>query len=109
MASDLQGFYESYNISSDHTLKKFFARKAKELQCAKSFITEVFPILKWITSYNLGWLKNDIIAGITVAILLVPQSLAYAQLAGLPPEWGLYASITPIFIYTIFATSTQGT
>ena len=42
-----------------------------------------------------------------MAILLVPQALAYATLAGLPPEWGLYAAITPIFIYVIFGTSTQ--
>ena len=46
-------------------------------------------------------------AGITVSILLVPQSLAYATLAGLPPEWGLYASVMPTLFYVIWGTSMQ--
>ncbi len=57
--------------------------------------------------YERAWFKKDFLAGITVAILLVPQSLAYSTLAGLPPEWGLYASITPVLTYVLFGTSTQ--
>ncbi len=63
------------------------------------------PILKWASSYRLDTLLADAIAAIIVTIMLIPQSLAYALLAGLPPEIGLYASIAPLLIYTIFGTS----
>ena len=48
---------------------------------------------------------GDLVAGISVAVVLIPQSLAYALLAGLPPETGIYASIAPIILYAIFGTS----
>ena len=65
----------------------------------------LFPISQWIGYYNKNWFKRDILAGVTVSILLIPQALAYAVLAGLPEVWGLYASAIPIFIYSIFGTS----
>ena len=63
------------------------------------------PILDWGRSYNKASLSNDLIAALIVTIMLIPQSLAYALLAGLPPEAGLYASILPIILYAIFGTS----
>ena len=63
------------------------------------------PILDWGKSYNRDALTNDLIAAVIVTIMLIPQSLAYALLAGLPPEAGLYASIAPIILYAIFGTS----
>ena len=51
--------------------------------------------------------KNDFIAGITVSVLLIPQGMAYALIAGLPPIYGLYAALTPQMIYTILGTSRQ--
>lgn len=63
------------------------------------------PILEWGRHYNRSALSNDMIAAVIVTIMLIPQSLAYALLAGLPPEAGIYASIAPIVLYAIFGTS----
>ena len=64
-----------------------------------------FPILAWSKSYTYNDLAEDGLAAIIVTIMLIPQSLAYAMLAGLPPEMGLYASIVPLVLYAIFGTS----
>jgi SulP family sulfate permease len=64
-----------------------------------------FPILDWGRNYGGATLTNDLLAALIVTIMLIPQSLAYAMLAGLPPEIGLYASIAPIIAYAIFGTS----
>ncbi len=63
------------------------------------------PVFDWGRSYNKDSFSNDMIAAVIVTIMLIPQSLAYALLAGLPPEMGLYASILPIILYAIFGTS----
>jgi len=63
------------------------------------------PVLDWGRSYGREALQNDLMAAVIVTIMLIPQSLAYAMLAGLPPEAGLYASILPIVLYAIFGTS----
>jgi len=64
-----------------------------------------FPILQWLPLYGKETLISDLLAALIVTIMLIPQSLAYAMLAGMPPEVGLYASIAPLFLYTIFGTS----
>jgi SulP family sulfate permease len=66
---------------------------------------QFIPILDWGRSYSRQAAVNDLIAALIVTIMLIPQSLAYALLAGLPAEAGLYASIVPILLYTIFGTS----
>lgn len=71
----------------------------------KTDLTHYLPILKWGRAYNRSALSNDLVAALIVTIMLIPQSLAYALLAGLPPEAGLYASIAPIIIYAVFGTS----
>ncbi len=63
------------------------------------------PILDWAHSYNRDTLSNDLVAAVIVMIMLIPQSLAYALLAGLPPEMGLYASILPLMAYALFGSS----
>ncbi|MBC57400.1 MAG: sodium-independent anion transporter [Confluentimicrobium sp.] len=63
------------------------------------------PILDWGKRYNRDTFTNDIVAAVIVTIMLIPQSLAYALLAGLPAEMGLYASILPLVAYAIFGTS----
>lgn len=64
-----------------------------------------FPILDWGRRYNRQTFGSDLMAAVIVTIMLIPQSLAYALLAGLPPEVGLYASILPLIAYAIFGTS----
>jgi SulP family sulfate permease len=67
----------------------------------------LFPILEWGPSYDRGNLRSDLAAGVTVAAMLVPQAMAYALLAGLPPEVGLYAATIPVLVYALFGTSRQ--
>ncbi|MXO63733.1 SulP family inorganic anion transporter [Qipengyuania oceanensis] len=68
-------------------------------------LAQYLPILEWGRTYNGSVLTNDLVAAIIVTIMLIPQSLAYALLAGLPPVVGLYASILPLVAYAIFGTS----
>lgn len=68
-------------------------------------LSQYLPILEWGRTYNGSVLTNDLVAAIIVTIMLIPQSLAYALLAGLPPVVGLYASILPLVAYAIFGTS----
>lgn len=74
---------------------------------SKSSITKYIPILDWIKTYSGEDAKGDLNAGVTVGIMLIPQGMAYAMLAGLPPIYGLYASIVPLILYAIFGTSRQ--
>lgn len=68
-------------------------------------LARYLPILDWGRRYDREALSNDLVAAVIVTIMLIPQSLAYALLAGLPPEAGIYASIVPIVLYAIFGTS----
>lgn len=68
-------------------------------------IARYVPVLEWGRSYGRATLTSDLVAAAIVTIMLIPQSLAYAMLAGLPPEVGLYASILPIIAYALFGTS----
>ena len=67
----------------------------------------ILPILAWLPNYKKEWLKGDIGAGLTVGVMLIPQGMAYASIAGLPAVYGLYASIIPLIIYAILGTSRQ--
>lgn len=70
-----------------------------------STASKYLPILQWGRSYDGGALASDLMAAVIVTVMLIPQSLAYAMLAGLPPEVGLYASILPLAAYAVFGTS----
>ncbi len=70
-------------------------------------LARLFPFIDWFKDYNKSSLRVDIISGITVALVLIPQSMAYAQLAGLPPYYGLYASFLPPMIAALFGSSRQ--
>ncbi|KIJ98420.1 hypothetical protein K443DRAFT_9159 [Laccaria amethystina LaAM-08-1] len=83
-------------------LRPLFSNPTKRV---KAYFLSLFPILSWITRYNLGWLTGDLIAGLTVGIVVVPQGMSYAQLATLPPQYGLYSSFVGVLIYCFFATS----
>jgi len=70
-------------------------------------LTKVFPFLEWFKNYNAEKLRLDGISGLTVALVLIPQSMAYAQLAGLPAYYGLYASFLPPMVAALFGSSRQ--
>lgn len=69
------------------------------------YVYSLFPFIHWIGRYNLQWLIGDLVAGITVGAVVVPQGMAYAKLAELPVEFGLYSSFMGVLIYWFFATS----
>ena len=59
----------------------------------------------WVGQYRREWVSGDLVAGLIVSVMLIPQSLAYALLAGLPPQVGLYASVLPLVAYALFGSS----
>ena len=65
------------------------------------------PILQWLPHYDRGWLRGDVIAGLTVVALIVPEGMAYAQLAGMPPETALYGAWIALVLYAVFGGSRQ--
>lgn len=67
----------------------------------------IFPFLQWLRDVNPGTLKLDLVSGLTVALILIPQSMAYAQLAGMPVHYGLYASLLPPLLAALFGSSRQ--
>ncbi|XP_073945401.1 sodium-independent sulfate anion transporter-like [Choristoneura fumiferana] len=73
----------------------------------KLLVGNIFPIFSWAKNYDLGTAVGDLIAGITVALTLIPQSIAYASLAGLEPQYGLYASFVGGFVYAVMGTCPQ--
>ncbi|HEX6386300.1 MAG TPA: solute carrier family 26 protein, partial [Anaerolineae bacterium] len=68
-------------------------------------LNRYLPVLSWGRAYKREWFSGDLLAGLIVTIMLVPQGMAYALLAGLPPQVGLYASIVPLFLYGLLGTS----
>ena len=65
------------------------------------------PILQWLPGYQKSWIKSDLFAGLTVGVILIPQGIAYAIIAGLPPIYGLYTALVPQLVYAIMGTSRQ--
>jgi SulP family sulfate permease len=70
-------------------------------------LSRYLPFTRWLLHYDRANLPSDLVAGIVTAIMLIPQSMAYAQLAGLPPQVGLYASVVPLMIYALLGSSGQ--
>ncbi|KAL7929025.1 sulfate transporter family domain-containing protein [Trichoderma chlorosporum] len=69
------------------------------------YVKSLFPFISWLPYYNLQWFAGDVVAGITIGAVLVPQGMAYALLANLPPQFGLYSSFMGPITYWIFGTS----
>ena len=72
-----------------------------------STIRRWVPLLEWLPNYRRADLRGDLVAGLTGAAILVPQSMAYATIGGLPPIVGLYASVVPVLVYAVFGRSPQ--
>ncbi|OCK43282.1 sodium-independent anion transporter [Tenacibaculum soleae] len=70
-------------------------------------LKKLIPILTWLPNYKKSQFKGDVVAGVTVATVLIPQGIAYALIAGLPPIYGLYAALVPQLMYAIFGSSRQ--
>ena len=70
-------------------------------------LSRFIPALEWGPKYDRSLLSGDLNAGLTVGVMLIPQGLAYALIAGLPPIYGLYAALVPIIVYAFFGTSGQ--
>ncbi|XP_023727084.1 sodium-independent sulfate anion transporter isoform X3 [Cryptotermes secundus] len=69
--------------------------------CTKEFLHRRFPITTWLPQYNFSAFIQDMLAGLTVALTLIPQSMAYAEVAGLQPQYGLYSSFMSCFVYIL--------
>ena len=72
-----------------------------------SWLKRTIPILSWLPTYDRSWLTADAIAGLTVWGLIVPQSMAFAGVAGLPPQFGLYTLVASLLLYAVLGTSRQ--
>ncbi|WP_319543069.1 SulP family inorganic anion transporter [uncultured Pseudodesulfovibrio sp.] len=70
-------------------------------------LSKILPFIDWFKGYNMASLRADAISGLTVALVLIPQSMAYAQLAGMPAYYGLYASFLPPLVAALFGSSRQ--
>jgi SulP family sulfate permease len=70
-----------------------------------SKLSKYLPILGWLSTYQGAWLRFDVVAGLTTAAVVIPKSMAYATIAGLPVEIGLYTALIPIVVYAVLGTS----
>ncbi|CAF0908708.1 unnamed protein product [Rotaria sordida] len=94
-------YFESYP-----TVKSWLKNQINNpRQRIKNYFLSYLPFINWIYRYNLMWFWSDLIAGLTVGAIVIPQSMAYARLAKLAPQFGLYSSFVGVMIYWLFATS----
>uniref|UniRef100_A0A8C6XUZ3 Solute carrier family 26 member 5 n=1 Tax=Naja naja TaxID=35670 RepID=A0A8C6XUZ3_NAJNA len=96
--------------TKDKTTRSLHQKIAHALRCsskkAQSALYGFFPILTWLPQYPVKeYLMGDLISGISTGVMQLPQGLAYASLAAVPPVFGLYSSFYPVFLYTFFGTS----
>jgi sodium-independent sulfate anion transporter 11 len=92
-------------LEEEPTVAEWAAEHTPTLRDVGRYIYNLFPFISWIGKYNWTWFLGDFIAGTTVGAVVVPQSMAYAQLATLDVEYGLYSSFMGVLIYWFFATS----
>ncbi|KAF4982423.1 hypothetical protein FZEAL_1941 [Fusarium zealandicum] len=92
-------------LEQEPTVFEWFKEFAPSRDAALQYFQGLFPSASWIPRYGLSWLLGDVIAGITIGLVVVPQAMAYALLAQLPPAYGLYTSFTGAVLYWLFGTS----
>jgi sodium-independent sulfate anion transporter 11 len=102
----IQEFNNEKIISSSDYTKNLFKNPGNR---SLSYLKSLFPFMEWFPHYpsNINWILSDFITGVTVAIVLVPQSMSYAKLANLQPEFGLYSAFIGLVFYFMFATSRE--
>jgi sodium-independent sulfate anion transporter 11 len=93
------------DVEHDPTAAEYLSKFKPSGSAFKRYIKSLFPFWNWIFHYNLTWLLGDVIAGVTVGFVVIPQGMAYALLAKLPAEYGLYTSFVGFILYWAFATS----
>ncbi|XP_021915006.1 sodium-independent sulfate anion transporter-like isoform X2 [Zootermopsis nevadensis] len=94
----LQSQETSFSSKAADTVTSCIQAEVSEM-CTKEFVHRRFPFTKWLPQYNFSTLVQDVLAGLTVSLTLIPQSIAYAEVAGLQPQYGLYASFMSCFVY----------
>jgi solute carrier family 26 (sodium-independent sulfate anion transporter), member 11 len=92
-------------VETEPTAMEWIKETLPNKQTFINYFKSLFPFLQWIFHYNLQWLFGDLVAGITIGAVVVPQGMAYAELAELPVQYGLYSSFMGVLIYWFFATS----
>ncbi|GAB7354736.1 hypothetical protein MBLNU459_g5149t1 [Dothideomycetes sp. NU459] len=92
-------------VEEEPTVADYFKSITPSGHDAWQYTRNLFPFTRWIGRYNSSWAAGDLVAGITIGAVVVPQGMAYAQLAELPVEYGLYSSFMGVLIYWFFATS----
>ncbi|KAI0136586.1 sulfate permease [Xylariales sp. AK1849] len=92
-------------IEEEPTTAEWLSEVAPSGHDVVTYFKSLFPFLSWIGFYNVQWLIGDLVAGITIGAVVVPQGMAYAKLANLPVQYGLYSSFMGVLIYWFFATS----
>jgi sulfate transporter 4 len=95
------------NTSQARLLINAYCTPRSLTAAAKRFLLDTFPVLIWLPKINRSSLKADVIAGITVGVMLIPQSMSYADIAGLQYKYGLYTSVVPLISYALLGTSRQ--
>ncbi|KAJ8984677.1 hypothetical protein NQ317_015768 [Molorchus minor] len=83
------------------TMKEWIKERLKK-GCRKKVLFKRIPIISWLPQYNLSFAISDFLAGLTVGLTVIPQAIAYASVAGLPPQVGLYSSFMACFVYALF-------
>ncbi|KJZ77866.1 hypothetical protein HIM_02503 [Hirsutella minnesotensis 3608] len=92
-------------VEGPPTSAEWLRAQLPSADAAAQYTQSLFPFLSWIHHYNLQWLAGDVVAGLTIGAVVVPQGMAYASLAKLEPQFGLYSSFMGVIIYWIFGTS----
>ena len=99
----------AFNLSQDENyrrIKGYLLDGTRALPGSTGrYLIQKVPVIQWIGNYSPNWIINDLIAGLTVGVILVPQALAYAKIAGIPLQDGLLASWLPSGLYFIMGTS----
>lgn len=92
-------------VEEEPTVAEWVQDQTPSLHDLAQYAQNLFPFTRWIGRYNLTWFTGDLVAGVTIGAVVVPQGMAYAQLAELPVYYGLYTSFMGVLIYWFFATS----